>query len=101
MALLLKKLLFTKVPETFCRFTTIPSIHTKHPGKNRFLAMSPLGVGGGAAGRNSGEPAVLSAGEGAGEVCELTKDRFAAKERSGAAPARGLGGTDRHRPLDR
>jgi hypothetical protein len=43
--LLFKKLLFTKVPGTFCRFTTIPSVHTKHPGKNRFLAMSPLGVG--------------------------------------------------------
>jgi hypothetical protein len=63
--LLFKKLLFTKIPGTFCRFTTIPSVHIIHPGKNRFLAMSPLGVGGGAAGRNSGEPAALSVREGA------------------------------------
>jgi hypothetical protein len=52
--LLFKKLLFTKVPGTFCRFTTIPSVDTKHPGKNRFLAMSSLGVG---AARPAGIPA--------------------------------------------
>jgi hypothetical protein len=52
--LLFKKLLFTKIPGTFCRFTTIPSVHIIHPGKNRFLAMSPLGVG---AARLAGIPA--------------------------------------------
>jgi hypothetical protein len=39
-----------------------------------------------------------------GEVEEksvgLTTDRFAAKEGSEAAPARGLGGVGRHRPLE-
>jgi hypothetical protein len=42
---LFKKLIFTEVPGTFYRFTTIPSVHTKHSGMKRCLAMSPMGVG--------------------------------------------------------
>jgi hypothetical protein len=65
--LLFKKLLFTKVPGTFCRFTTIPSVHPKHPGKNSDLAMWPIGRGGRPGRRNSGEADGLGrAGVGAG-----------------------------------
>jgi hypothetical protein len=45
-------------------------------------------------------PAAPLTGEVEGGGVGLTTDRFAAKEGSGAAPARGLGGVDRHRPLE-
>jgi hypothetical protein len=40
--LLLKFPLYTGVLGLFCRFTTMPSIHTKHPGKNKEDAMWSL-----------------------------------------------------------
>jgi hypothetical protein len=59
--LLLKIQLFTKVPGTFCRFTTIPSAHTKHPGNKSDLAMWPLGA---VAGAGGAIPARLAASAG-------------------------------------
>jgi hypothetical protein len=63
---LLKIQLFTKVPGTFCRFTTMPLLCTKHPGENPDLAMWPLGVVAGAAGAI---PASSGGGVGRG-ACE-------------------------------
>jgi hypothetical protein len=40
---LFKFQLFTKTTGIFCRFTTMPSLHTKHPGINSDLAMWPSG----------------------------------------------------------
>jgi hypothetical protein len=61
--LLFKKLLFTKVPGTFCRFTTIPSVHPKHPGKNSDLALWPLGAVAGPVGEIPGRPTALAGQE--------------------------------------
>jgi hypothetical protein len=38
--------IFHRVPGSFCRFTTIPLLHTKHPGINPDLAMWLSGVKG-------------------------------------------------------
>jgi hypothetical protein len=53
-ALLFEIRFYTGVPGTFCRFTTIHSLYTKLLGKERCLAMLPLGVG---AARPTGIPA--------------------------------------------
>jgi hypothetical protein len=50
--------------------------------------------------RNPAAPAAPLTGEVEGGGVGLTTDRFAAKEGSRAAPARGLGGADRYRPLE-
>jgi hypothetical protein len=44
----------------------MPLDYTEHPGKNWGLAILPLSMGGGAAGRNPVRPAALPAGERAG-----------------------------------
>jgi hypothetical protein len=62
MTLLFEIRFYTGVPGIFCRFTTMPSLYTKLPAKEKFLAMFPLGVG---AARPAGipvRPAALSAG---------------------------------------
>jgi hypothetical protein len=62
MALLFEIRFYTGVPGTFYIFTTIPSLYTKLPVKEKCLAMSPLGVG---AARPAGipvRPTALSAG---------------------------------------
>jgi hypothetical protein len=50
--------------------------------------------------RNPAALALPLTGEVEGGGVGLTTDRFAAKEGSGAAPARRLGSADRHRPLE-
>jgi hypothetical protein len=50
--------------------------------------------------RNPTASAAPLTGEVEGGGVGLTTDRFSTNEGSGAAPARGLGGADRHRPLE-
>jgi hypothetical protein len=59
---------------SFSTFTTIPLVCTEHHEKCWGLAILPLAVGGGVAGRNPARPAVLPAGERVGLVHVLTYD---------------------------
>jgi hypothetical protein len=68
----------------------MPSIYTKLPEKKEGDAIGSLDQGAARARRNPPVPAALPVGWGVEEVCELTEDRVEAKERSGAAMARGL-----------
>jgi hypothetical protein len=63
---LFKLQLFTKTPGIFCRFTTMPLLHTKHPGINQDLAMWPSGRWPAWAEQFRRAPAPGSAGERAG-----------------------------------
>jgi hypothetical protein len=86
-ALLFKTLIFTKVPRTFCRFTTIPSVHKKHPGKNSILAIGSSCMGRWRLRPNSGGSGGGSTGNEVGEVCGLTSDRIVAEVQAEKRPA--------------
>jgi hypothetical protein len=84
----LKFPLYTGVPKLFCRFTTMPSIHTKHPGKKEEDAMWSLGMGGSAARQNWAAPAAPLAGEEVGEDEGLTMAPFVAGDGAVRPPVR-------------
>jgi hypothetical protein len=86
--LLLKFPLYTGVPGLLCRFTTMPSIHTKHPGKKEGDAMWSLRMEGGAVRRNWAAPAVPLAEEEVGEDERLTMARFVARDGAVRPPVR-------------
>jgi hypothetical protein len=98
--LLLKFPLYTGVPGLFYRFTTMPSVHTKHLGKKEGDAMWSLGMEGGAVRRNWAAFAAPLAREEVGEDEELTVARFVAGDGAVRPPVREDGGGWRRLPLE-
>jgi hypothetical protein len=98
--LLLKFPLYTGVLGLFCRFTTMPSVHTKHPGKKEEDAMWSLGMGVGAARQNWAAPAAPLAGEEVGEDEGLTMAPFVAGDGAVRTLVRWGGGVRRRLPLE-
>jgi hypothetical protein len=96
--LLLKIQLFTKVPGTFCRFTAIPSVHTKHPGNKSDLAMWPLGAVAGATGEIPARPAALAGLEWARGGPGVALGRCGRLARAEMRPATAVGGAPGRRP---
>jgi hypothetical protein len=96
--ILLKLLLFTKAPGIFCRFTTMPLLHTKHPGNNSDLAMWPLGAVVGAARRNPASSPTAAARRGRGKGPHSPRVRFRGSTGSGRGPVRGRTGGRRWWP---
>jgi hypothetical protein len=93
--ILLKMFFCAGAPRSFSTFTTIPLVCTEHPRKNWGLAILPLAMGGGGAGRNPARPAALPVGETVGLVHVLTYDAGVAEVGADGSPVRARGGDQR------